>query len=146
MPLIKEYDSSVEETSIEQAFKKVGGLGKFHTFMFAALATFIATGEVYNSLIMYFNKVPDMLCTMRDGQTVSCDWETACFSDNTEITGIQADLDQWDTFDNLVGRTNIMCYPKSYAGYFGVFLTLGTAVGSVILPYLADVVGRKLVL
>ena len=71
-----------EGTSIEVAFKKAGGLGRFHSLMFATLFAFLVTGEIYNSLIMYFNKVPEMLCTYQDGRKEPCDWEIACNSDD----------------------------------------------------------------
>ena len=113
---------------------KAGGVGPFHTLMFVSFASFLVTGEIYNSLIMYFNKVPDLLCTMADGSKVACDWETACNSYDTDIIGFEPDWSKRDSFDNLVGRTNLICQPQAYAGNFGVFLTLGTAVGSLILP------------
>ena len=123
-----------------------GGIGRFHTLMFITFALFLATGEKFNSLIMYFNKVPELLCTMKNGSVVSCDWEIACNSDDQDIIGIAVDMSKKDTFDNLVTRTNNLCQPKSYAGNFGVFLIMGTAVGSLILPQAADIVGRKLLI
>ena len=82
MPLIQDNESNSEGVSIEKAFKKSGGLGQFHSLMFITLVGCLVTGEIYNSLIMYFNKVPDMICTMKDGQQEPCDWETACNSDD----------------------------------------------------------------
>ena len=82
IPLIKGSANNSRETSIEKAFEDVGGVSRFHTLMFITFALFLATGEMYNSLIMYFNKVPDLLCTMKDGSVVSCDWDTACNSED----------------------------------------------------------------
>ena len=64
IPLVKESGDKVGNTSVEKAFMDSGGVGRFHTLMFITFALFLATGEMYNSLIMYFNKVPDLLCTM----------------------------------------------------------------------------------
>ena len=151
-PLLKKKSSlraaskETSFTSLEGAFRKTGGVGKFHTLMFATFALFLTTGEVYNSLIMYYNKVPDLLCTMKTGEKIECDWEMACTSDNSDIIDFEPDMNKWDTLDNLVSRTHLICQPKRYAGNFGVFLTLGTAFGSLILPQSADVMGRKGVL
>ena len=84
MPLINDSDSDSEdhEMSIDQAFKKVGGLGKFHTLMFVILSAFLITGEIYNSLIIYFNKTPELICTDANGSKTPCDWETACTSND----------------------------------------------------------------
>ena len=83
MPLNGDNDSESGGITLDKAFRKAGGLGQFHTLMFLTLASFLTTGEIYNSLIMYFNRVPNLLCTMSSGQTVSCDWETACESNDS---------------------------------------------------------------
>ena len=59
--------------------------------MFITFAAFLVSGETFNALIMYFNKVPDFICTYQDGKTESCDWETACKSESPYITGIEID-------------------------------------------------------
>ena len=114
-PLLKKKSSlrattkETSFTSLEGAFRKTGGVGKFHTLMFATFALFLTTGEVYNSLIMYYNKVPDLLCTMKTGEKIQCDWEIACTSDNADIIDIEPNMGEWDTLDNLVTRTHLIC-------------------------------------
>ena len=97
-------------------------------------------------MILYFNKLPELVCTFKDGVKKQCDWETACLSKNKNIIGYGPDLTKSDTFDNFVVRTNLICAPKKYIGYFGVSMTLGIAVGSIFLPYMADKFGRKTIL
>ena len=82
MPLINARNNGSEEDgmSIEQAFQKIGGLGQFHTLMFVILSAFLITGEIYNSLIIYFNKTPELICINVNGSKTPCDWETACTS------------------------------------------------------------------
>ena len=48
--------------------------------MFITLSVCLVTGEIFNSLIMYYNKMPQMLCQYEDGTIEQCDWETACLS------------------------------------------------------------------
>ena len=110
------------------------------------MALFLMSGEVFNSLIMYYNKVPNLTCTMASGAKEACDWGTACTSNDRSILDYAPDESKMDTFDNIMRRTNSICEPKSYAGNFGVFLSLGTACGSLFLPKSADVLGRKVVI
>ena len=57
----------VESKTVSEAFNLAGGLGRFHKIMFIILSGCLMTGEVFNSLILYFNKTPDLICTHSDG-------------------------------------------------------------------------------
>ena len=104
------------------------------------------TGEVFNSLILYFNKIPELVCTHSDGSEQPCSWYTACVDQNPDIRDFKPDYSKRESLDNFITRTNLICAPKQYIGYFGVSMTLGTAVGSIFLPYMADKFGRKSIL
>ena len=81
-PLISHNEEEDGITSIEQAFNKAGGLGRFHALLLITFYIVLVTGEVYSAVIMYFNVVPDMQCTYQDGRKERCDWETACNSND----------------------------------------------------------------
>ena len=68
-----------------------GGLGKFHWLLFVILSLVLMTGEVYNSMVLYFNKTPELLCTYKDGVKKECDWATACFSSDDDIISHEPD-------------------------------------------------------
>ena len=66
--------------TLDEAFKRAGGLGRFHALVFITLSVCLMAGEIYNAVLMYFNKLPQMICNYSDGRSAQCDWETACTS------------------------------------------------------------------
>ena len=53
--------------TLGEALERAGSLGRFHALVFIALSACLAAGEIYNAVLMYFNKLPQMICTYSDG-------------------------------------------------------------------------------
>ena len=71
-PLIEQPENKKNSTTIDEAFEKSGGVGKFQALVWISMALFLTSGEVFNSMVVYYNKVPDLICTTSTGERMSC--------------------------------------------------------------------------
>lgn len=140
----KEYDVTLEE-----AWVKAGGWGRFQTFLLVSLILAMNSGGLLVYGITYLELYPAYVCTRHDG---TLDYE--CTQDPQEPNNFcKGDLYQsWEvdwsnpaSLDNWIVQLDLFCTDSKYIGLMGAAAFGGAFLACLFLPAASDKYGRWVV-
>ena len=149
-------DSYSRKISVQEAFAKSGGYGRYQIFLLLCLMLgnngpgFIVYG------VSYFELDPPYLCTYSQNPTglssihesngltytVPCDKKTVCESTDLSLISYSIDTSSKFYINNWVEQKDLTCASSGYIGAIGSFGFLGSALACLFLPAIGDKYGR----
>jgi hypothetical protein len=152
-----------EKVTLDEAFEKVGGCGKFQYFSMIMNAFGNGGASFFLFAFAFLEAEPVFKCKM---STKSDDWTTEIINPLEEeedvlewITSSETnpleeefcsgshecvvDMDAPDSLYNLMAQTNFYCAPKWEIGLIGFCFLIGIVIGCVTVTRMGDTKGRK---
>ena len=133
--------------SLDSAFVRAGGFGKFQLFLMAFYCMTITCASYVLYNIDPLTDKPDYLCFDKETQEWTdkdCDADTICASLDTDDPIIyKVDWDSVDSLDNWVFTLDLMCEPDYKVQRISSIYYIGEIIGGLTITRLPDVFGRK---
>ena len=130
----------MESHDMDSALEEVGGFSK-HQLKWILIQMFcVSMGSFAVYPMGFYELQPTYKCLNEDAEWYECQSETFC-QDPSIIFEIDHDSDS--SLYNWVQQFDLQCAPKKKFGLFGSIFFAGVVIGSLILPRLSDIVGRK---
>ena len=143
---ITEERATVERVTVDEAFERVGGFGRFQVYS-SAMNTLTNMGAVFFLLAFAFlEKEPVFKCQMTpysDEWTIGS--ELVPLEEEYCAKELPCDIDWTDpmSLQNLISQCNLYCEPKWKIGMMGFSFLFGIVMGCLTIARLGDVYGRK---
>jgi hypothetical protein len=138
------YKNSVQGESVNYFLEVVGGFGLFQQLITANYFTSILGFCMYWMSYPYFELYPEYLCTRIDSEgiahTEECTIKQMCGTNEYVSYAIKESSVSLTNWNQQLG---LSCSSDFYVGLIGSFLFAGAAISCVVLPYLADRIGRQ---
>jgi hypothetical protein len=129
--------------TIEEALASTGGLGKFQILVLLTQICNMSGGSSSLYCMSYFELEPKYEC-LNDGQWETCVKDEFCDTENP--VEFQVDWTSVYSLKNWIEEYDMHCSPSVAFGIFGSLYFLAVVIFSIIIPPLADKIGRKKVL
>ena len=143
----------VNGVTLEEAYQKVGGWGRFQTFMLISMILAMNSAGLVELGIVYLELDPKMLCTFTDDPTatpVPCIRDQVCSTgdyatSSNPVLSWEVDYSSRETLNNWIVQLDMYCTPKEYIGFIGAMAFAGAAIACFFLPILGDKYGRWII-
>ena len=148
-------DGAVNEARIlkyDEALVLAGGFGKFQKIAFTCVLFTILSGEFMINTLMFMLLLPVFECEFASspGLWTKCKQVDFCPTEGVDqqtlATRYRINWQSPYSLQNWVQRFGLECAEKYQFGLLGSAVFVGWAIGSLIIPRLADIYGRKYVL
>jgi len=131
----------------------IGGEGRFHYMALALLAMGFSSGSFIGGLLGFLELEPHYLC--RNLNEVNSQWYKCAPKENKESLPsfcgrndieFKVDLENPHSLEHWYQQIGLTCASKSQIGMIGSSMFIGWAISGLVLPRLADIYGRKIIL